>query len=361
MSEVYSNKFKEAKLLEDYELLTMIKMAVNEKASDLHLTVNFPPSLRQDGKLVPTSLPPLRPQETESIAREIIPLSHFEKFKKYGECDFSYSLHGLGRFRVNVFRQRGTVALVMRIIRPDIPKFEDLGLPGAVGEFAEKSKGLVLVSGPSGSGKSTTLAALLDKINNSRSGHILTLEDPIEFLYTHKKCVVNQREIGQDSSSFQRALKESMRQDPDVVFVGEVRDAETIETIISAAEAGRLVFASLHTLDAVKTIERIVDIFPAHLQHQIRIRLAGALEGIVSQRLLPRKDEKGRIAAVETLSITPEVRKLIREGNIENIYGVLAQGGNGMQTMDSHVKSLYQNGFISKEDLMANVLEVEEY
>ncbi len=346
--------------MEDYELLKMIKMAVNEKASDLHLTVNYPPSLRLDGQLVPTSMPPLRPQETESIAREIIPLSHFENFKKYGECDFSYSLHGLGRFRVNVFRQRGTVALVMRIIRQNIPKFEDLGLPEAVKEMSQKTKGLVLVSGPSGSGKSTTLAALLDMINSSRSGHILTLEEPIEFLHTHKKCVVNQREIGQDSSSYQRALKESMRQDPDVVFVGEVKDAETVETVISAAEAGRLVFASMYTLDAVKTIERIIDLFPAHLQHQVKIRLAGILEGIIAQRLLPLKEQKGRVAAVETMLVTPEVRRHIREGSIDNIYEEIARGGMGMQTMDSHVKVLYQNGLISKEELMANVL-VEEY
>ncbi|UNC93878.1 PilT/PilU family type 4a pilus ATPase [Candidatus Contubernalis alkalaceticus] len=334
-------------------------MAVNEEASDLHLTVNFPPSLRLDGKLVTTSLPPLRPQETESIAREIIPPSHLDNFIKYGECDFSYSLHGLGRFRVNVFRQRGTVALVMRIIKPGIPQLENLGLPDAVKDFTRKNKGLVLLSGPSGSGKSTTTAALLNLINETRTGHILTLEDPIEFLFIHKKCIVNQREMGQDSESYNRALKESIRQDPDIVFVGEVRDAETVDVIISAAEAGRLVFASLHTLDAITTIERFIDIFPYNLQHQVRFRLAGVLEGIISQRLLLRKNEKGRVAAAEVLSVTPKVRKYIREGCIDKIYEEIAAGGPGMQTMDSHIKALYENGIISKEDMLANVLEEE--
>lgn len=344
--------------METYDLLKVIKMAVEEKASDLHLTVNIPPRFRLDGKLVSTSLPPIKPQEAESIAREIIPLSHYEKFKQYGECDFSYGLHGLGRFRVSVFRQRGTVAIVMRIIQAEIPDLDELGLAPALETFTEKSKGLILVTGPTGSGKSTTLASLLNIINEKRQGHIITLEDPVEFLHSHKNCIVNQREIGQDSTSFERALKVSLRQDPDIILLGEMRDLETIKTVVTAAEMGNLVFATLHTLDAPKTIDRIIDVFPPHQQHQIRVQLASILEGIIAQRLLPKKKGKGRIAASELLIITPEVRQLIREGKTQQIYSVMADGAEyGMQTMDNNLKDLYERGEVALEDVLANAVD----
>ncbi|PKM83473.1 MAG: type IV pili twitching motility protein PilT [Firmicutes bacterium HGW-Firmicutes-13] len=337
----------------------MLIMAVERGASDLHLTVGFPPALRLDGKLVPTTLPVIKPVDTEKIAQKIIPPGLVGIFKEFGECDFSYSLHGLGRFRVNVFRQRGMAALAMRVIQSQIPELDELCLPPTVETFTRKNEGLVLVTGPTGSGKSTTLAALINLINERTHAHILTLEDPIEYLHKHKKSIINQREIGQDSSSFSRALRVCLRQDPDVILVGEMRDLETIETAITAAETGHLVFATLHTVDAPKTIDRIIDVFPPRQQQQVRVQLAGILEGIIAQRLIPRK-EKGRIAAVEILTVTPAVRNLIREGKIYQIYSVMQTGTKyGMQTLDSHLKYLYSRGIITREDALSNAVDFD--
>lgn len=345
-------------MMEDHELLTIIKQAIEEGASDLHLSVNFPPTLRKNGELIPLDMPNLKPKDTEMVAREIIPSQQVDNLKTWGECDFSYSLHGLGRFRVSVFRQRGTVSIVMRIIDRRIPDLSDLGLPHSVENFAEKKKGLVLVAGPSGCGKSTTMAALLEKINMERAGHIITLEDPVEFLHTHKKSIVNQREIGQDSLSFAQALRSSIRQNPDVIFLGEMRDLETIETAFAAAEMGCLVFGAFNSPDVFNTIERIIESFPYYQQQQIRFNLASALEGIIIQRLLPTLDGSERIVAAEILMGTSQVKTLIKEGKIEELYEEMEKGKDlGMQTMDSHLRELVEKNLVSPEAAMVNAVK----
>jgi len=347
--------------MEDHELLTIIKQAIEEGASDLHLSVNFPPTLRKNGKLISLDMPVLRPKDTEMIAQEIVPSREVEKLNTNGECDFSYSLHGLGRFRVSVFRQRGTVSIVMRIIDKRIPNLADLGLPSAVESFADKKKGLVLVSGPASSGKSTTLAALLEKINSERQEHIITLENPIEFLHTHKKCIVNQREIGQDSAAFSQALKSSLRQDPDVIFLGEMRDLETIETAFAAAE-GCLVFGVFNAPDVFNTIERIIESFPYYQQQQIRFNLASALEGVIVQRLLPSNNGMRRLIAAEVLVGTTEVKTLIKEGRLEELYEEMENGRDyGMQTMDAHLKDLVEKDLVSPEAAMINALKSDYF
>lgn len=348
--------------MEDHELLTIIKQAIEEGASDLHLSVNSPPTLRKNGELISLDMPLLRPKDTEMVAQEIVPSRQVEKLNTYGECDFSYSLHGLGRFRVSVFHQRGSVSIVMRIIDKNIPNLSDLGLPSVVESFTDKEKGLVLVSGPASSGKSTTLAALLEKINMERQEHIITLENPIEFLHTHKKCIVNQREIGQDSATFPQALKSSLRQDPDVIFLGEMRDLETIETAFAAAEMGCLVFGVFNAPDVFNTIERIIESFPYYQQQQVRFNLASALEGIIVQRLLPSNNVMGRIIAAEVLVGTTEVKTLIKEGRLEELYEEMENGGDyGMQTMDAHLKHLVEKDLVSPETAMINALKSDYF
>jgi len=342
--------------MEDHELLTIIKQAIEEGASDLHLSVNFPPTLRKNGELIPLDMPVLRPKDTEMVAQEIVPSRQVEKLNTCGECDFSYSLHGLGRFRVSVFRQRGTVSIVMRIIDRRIPNLSDLGLPSAVESFADKKKGLVLVSGPASSGKSTTLAALLEKINSERQDHIITLENPVEFLHTHKKSIVNQREIGQDSATFSQALKSSLRQDPDVIFLGEMRDLETIETAFAAAE-GCLVFGVFNAPDVFNTIERLIESFPYYQQQQVRFNLASTLEGIIVQRLLPSNSGMKRLIAAEVLAGTTEVKTLIKEGRLEELYEEMENGGDyGMQTIDAHLRDLVEKDLVSPEAAMVNAV-----
>ncbi len=348
--------------MEDHELLAMIKQAMEEDASDLHLAVGFPPTLRKNGNLVPLNLPPLRPKDTERVAQEIIPSKQAEKLRNSGECDFSYSLHGLGRFRVSFFRQRGTFSIVMRIIDRSIPSLDNLGLPPSVELFTQRNKGLVLVGGPASSGKSTTLAALLEKINSDRRAHIISLENPIEFLHTHNKCIVNQREIGQDSVSFPLALKSALRQDPNVIFLGEMRDLETVETVFAAAESGCLIFGVLNSLDVLGTIERLIEMYPPYQQHQARIHLASVLEGIIIQKLLPKNNERGMIAATEVLVGTLEVKSLIKEGKIEELYGEMEkEASHGMQTMDASLKELVEKGLIKAEDAMINAVNTENF
>lgn len=341
----------------------LLTVAVNQKASDLHLTVGLPPMLRVYGELVPI---PGEIELSSAMIRELVaPMldeSHQKVLEEKGQVDFSYGIPELGRFRVNLFRQRGAIAGVMRLIPNQIPDFSMLGIPEVVKTFAEKSRGLVLMTGPTGSGKSTTLAALIDLINTNRSCHIITLEDPIEFLHKHKKSVINQREVGSDTDSFASALRAALREDPDVILVGEMRDLETIQTALTAAETGHLVFATLHTNDATQTVDRIIDVFPPHQQQQIRMQLSVTLQGIVAQQLIPKFNQPGRVLATEILIATGAIRNLIREGKTYQIPSVLQTGGKlGMQTLDASLKSLYQRRLISLQEAMMRASDQEEF
>jgi twitching motility protein PilT len=336
----------------------LLKMAVEQKASDLHITVGVPPVSRRDGALTYLTDTPLKPDDTRELVEQLLKDNELVLFKEKGEVDFSHSCPGLGRFRVNAFHQRGTIGMAIRVINTEVPKIQSLGLPDIVSKMTLRPKGLILVAGPAGSGKTTTLAAMVDLINEERNCHIITLEDPIEYLHTHKKSIINQREIGSDSESFPSGLRAALRQDPDVIMVGEMKDLDTISISLTAAETGHLVLASLYTLDAPQTINRIIDIFPPNQQDQIRVQLANTLIGIVAQRLLPRKDGEGRVAVVEFLAITPTVRNLIKEGKIQQIYYSMQTGAkSGMRTMDNHLQHLFEMGLIRTEDLMENAVD----
>src|ERR1700759_831112 len=294
---------------------------IDRRASDLHITAGAPPTVRVRGRLVPMEgFPVLTPNDTREIVYSILSEGQRQKFENNWQLDFAYQIPGRARFRVNAYMQRSAVGAALRLIPFDVVPLERLGLPPAVAEFANRPRGLVLVTGPTGSGKSTTLASLIDVINSTREEHIMTIEDPIEFLHNHKKCIVNQRELGSDATTFGEALKAALRQDPDVILVGEMRDLETIGTALTAAETGHLVFATLHTQDAPQTIDRIIDVFPPTQQGQVRIQLAGTLQGIVTQNLVPTADHLGRVAALEILLPDDAVRNLIRQGKIEQIY-----------------------------------------
>lgn len=319
-------------------------------ASDLHITVGVPPIVRVNGKLMPLKYPKLMPKDTQELIYSILTQEQRDILERNFEYDTSYSIPGKGRFRVNVYFQRGTIAAAFRSIPFKIPTVEELRLPLVVKDFAMKPRGFVVVTGPTGSGKSTTLAALINIINETRNCHVITIEDPIEYLHSHKKSVINQREVGSDTKSFANALKYALRQDPDVILIGEMRDLETIQTALTAAETGHLVFATLHTVDAAQTIDRIIDVFPPHQQQQVRIQLAGCLQGIIAQQLLPRRDGKGRIVAVEILVATPGVRNLIREGKTHQIYTAMQTGQKyGMQTLDMALADLVKRGWITFE------------
>ena len=321
--------------------------------SDLHITVGKPPMVRVHGKLAELEYPVLKPQMTHDLVYSIMTDDKRKILEDTLECDFSHSIPGVSRFRVNVFYQRNSVGAAIRLISVDIKDFESLGLPPIGAELVKKPRGFVLVTGPTGSGKSSTLAAMIDVINQSRDEHIMTIEDPIEFLHSHKKCTVNQREIGADTGSFSNALKHVLRQDPDVILVGEMRDLETIGAALTAAETGHLVFATLHTQDAPQTIDRIIDVFPSHQQQQVRVQLAGTLQGILCQQLLPTKDEQGRAVAVEVLIPNAAVRNLIREAKTHQIYSTMQTGQKfGMKTMDQALADLYSRGVITKDQAM---------
>ncbi|HEY6396463.1 MAG TPA: type IV pilus twitching motility protein PilT [Solirubrobacteraceae bacterium] len=324
---------------------------IDRRASDLHITAGAPPMVRVRGRLVALEgFPELSPIETREIVYSILSNSQRQKFENNWQLDFAYQVPGTARFRVNAYFQRSAVAAAFRLIPFDVVPLETLGLPPIVADFARRPRGLVLVTGPTGSGKSTTLASLIDVINSSREEHILTIEDPIEFLHQHKKCIVNQRELGTDAMSFADALKAALRQDPDVILLGEMRDLETIGTAITAAETGHLVFATLHTQDTPQTIDRIIDAFPGAQQDQIRAQLAVCLQGIMTQMLLPTADGTGRCVAAEILAPTPAVRNLIREGKSHQIYSVLQTGAaHGMQTMDASLADLARAGKITRK------------
>ncbi|WP_338025506.1 type IV pilus twitching motility protein PilT [Clostridium yunnanense] len=333
-------------------LKELLSRTIEEGASDLHLTVGIPPTIRVNGNLVKIGQNKLMPSDTEAFAKEILEDS-FQKYNEAGEFDTSYSIAGLGRFRVNVFKQRNSDALAIRVIALKIPTLNELGHPAILKELCQRKRGLVLVTGPTGSGKSTTLAAMINEINQTREAHVITLEDPIEFLHKHNKCIINQREIGKDSKSYDNALRAILREDPDVILVGEMRDLETIAIAITAAETGHLVLSTLHTIGAAKTIDRIVDVFPPHQQQQIRIQLSAVLQGIVSQQLVPT-NQGGRTSALETMVTTPAIQNLIREGKTHQIESSVQTGGKyGMKTMDMNLAELYRKGVITEETALS--------
>ncbi|EGT3598833.1 type IV pilus twitching motility protein PilT [Clostridium perfringens] len=339
-------------------LAELLELTVKEGASDLHLTVGISPIIKVNGKLVRLEHEILRPEDTEAYAREILQ-DAYEKYDAIGEYDTSYSIHGKGRFRVNIYKQRNSTALAIRVISLDMPTLDSLGYPDTLKDICNLKRGLVLVTGPTGSGKSTTLAALINEINSNRESHIITIEDPIEFLHKHNKSIVNQREIGKDTLSYERALKAALREDPDVILIGEMRDLETISTAITAAETGHLVFSTLHTIGAAKTIDRIVDVFPPHQQEQIKIQLASVLQTIISQQLVETVDGD-RTAALEIMVATPAIKNLIREGKTHQIESSIQTGSKyGMRTMDMELANLYREGVITQETAMNSAIDRE--
>src|SRR4051794_27969313 len=340
----------------------LLQMLLAQRGSDLHLTAGSPPVIRINGELRPVQgVDPINGSDIREMIYAILTQKQRERFENELELDCSYTLPGRSRFRMNVFLQRDSVGAVLRAIPYEIVNFDQLGLPPSVKQFAELPRGLVLVTGPTGSGKSTTLASLVDIINREKALHIMTVEDPIEFLHTHKRAVVNQREVGEDTHSFSEALRHVLRQDPDVILVGEMRDLDTIATALTAAETGHLVFATLHTQDAPQSIDRIIDVFPAHQQQQIRVQLASSLQGICTQQLLPTADGQGRAVASEVLVATPAVRNLIREGKIYQIYSQMQAGGKwGMITMDQNLAALVKNGSITLEMAMERCTNEED-
>jgi twitching motility protein PilT len=347
----------------DIDFAEVLLEVVDRRASDLHITAGVPPMVRVRGRLAPLEgYPVLTPVDTREIIYSILSNAHRQRLENNWQLDFAYQIPGAARFRVNAYFQRSALGAAFRLIPSEIVPLETLGLPPVVAEFAKKPRGLVLVTGPTGSGKSTTLASLLDVVNESREEHIMTIEDPIEFLHRHKKCIVNQRELGSDATSFADALRAALRQDPDVILVGEMRDLETIGTAITAAETGHLVFATLHTQDAPQTIDRIIDVFPAAQQGQIRSQLAVALQGIMTQTLLPTADGSARCVAAEVLIPTPAVRNLIRESKSHQIYSVLQTGGShGMQTMDASLAQLVRAGKITRQLAESRAHAPEEF
>lgn len=328
----------------------LLEKAYEEHASDLHIIVNSPPILRIDGELHPVGGYPLSRVDTENMAKDLIPESLWEHFIEQGEVDFNYELEGKSRFRLNAYHQRNSISIAIRTIPATIPTIADLNLPKTLEDLMDKPQGLVLVTGPTGSGKSTTLAAMINYINRNFAKHIITLEDPIEYVHQHIKSIINQREVGTDTKSFANGLRASLRQDPDIILVGEMRDLETISTAITAAETGHLVLATLHTSSAAQTIDRIIDVFPPHQQRQIRLQVSNVLQGIISQRLFPVREGGGRVAATEILINTPSVANLIRNEKIHQIQNVLQTSrAQGMHTLEMSIQSLVKNGTISNE------------
>lgn len=342
-----------------YVLQELLRKTIEMKASDLHLTVGLPPTIRCNGKLIHLGDKKLLPNDVEEFSKEILQ-EKYEEYLSIGEFDTSYSAQGIGRFRVNVFKQRNSDAIAIRVIALKIPTLDELKHPAVLKDIVTKKRGLVLVTGPTGSGKSTTLAAMINEINNTRQAHIITLEDPIEYLHKHNNCIVNQREIDKDSKSYGNALKAILREDPDVILVGEMRDLETISIAITAAETGHLVFSTLHTIGAAKTIDRIIDVFPPHQQQQVKIQLSSVLQAVVSQQLLPNIEGNSRVAALEVMVSTPGIQNLIREGKTHQIESAVQTGNKyGMKTMDMAIAELYKKGVISMDTAMTYAVDRE--
>ncbi len=359
---------RELPTLDDVHIDDLLKEVVRRNASDLHLCVGVPPILRIDGQLYRTNFQPATPKQTQRLIYEILTDEQIQRFENNLELDFSYSLQDIARFRVNIYKERGCIAAAFRLIPRRIPTVRELELPSILEELVMRPRGLILVTGPTGHGKSTTLAAMINHLNTHKSLHIITIEDPIEYLHTHKKCIINQRELGEDTKSFPSALRSALREDPDVILVGEMRDPETIAIAITAAETGHLVLSTLHTNSAAETIDRIIDVFPPNQQPQIRVQLSMNLVAVISQQLLPRAPGAprnpyggGRIAAVEIMIANPAIRNLIREGKTYQIPSMIQTGAaEGMQTMDQALRDLYVRGLITYEDAMARAHNPEE-
>jgi len=339
----------------------LLRTAVQKRASDLHLTAGLPPRLRIDGTLVSLPVPPLDADQSKALAYQMLTPEMILQFERTKEMDTAYSIKGLSRFRVNLFYQRGSVASVVRIIPFEIPSLRELGLPGILEEFADRPSGLFIVSGPTGCGKSTTLAAMIETINVQRNCHIISIEDPIEHLHHHKKATINQRELGVDTTSFREALKHIVREDPDVIMIGEMRDLETMSAALTLAETGHLVLTTLHTSDTVHAIQRIVDVFPPHHQHQIRLQLSLVLIGIVVQQLIPKTTGEGRLVACEVMAATPSIRNLVRENQLQQLRSTLQTGRkSGMCTMNHAFADLFAKGLVTWEEITRRSTDLEE-
>ena len=337
-------------------------LLMHEKgASDLHMTVGAPPTLRIDGLLVPTSFEKLTHEVNQSLVFSLLTESQRQRFEATNDLDLAFTLKGIGRLRMNVFRQRGAVGAAIRAIPATFRTFEEIGLPSVIFDVMKVPKGLVLVVGPTGSGKSTTLASMIDYVNENRSAHVVTIEDPIEYVHSHKKCLINQREVGQDTESFQTSLKHVLRQDPNVILIGELRDLDTISAALTIAETGHLVFATLHTTDCAQTINRIIDVFPQHQLGQTRVQLSFVLQAVICQQLLPHASGTGRVLAAEVLIVTPAIRNLIREQKVEQIQLSIQTGGKlGMQTMNQSLAELYRQNRVTFQEAMLRSLDPDD-
>ena len=342
------------------DLVELLNLGMEKKASDIHITVGLPPTFRINGELIRLEASKLSPQDAKDLVYKVLDEKLIDTLEEKGEIDTSVSSPGVGRYRVNAYKQRGSYSMALRIIPLKIPTIEELKLPSIIKELSRLRRGLVLITGPTGSGKSTTLASMVDQINNERNCHILTLEDPIEYLHNHKNSMVNQREIGLDSQDFSNALRAALRQDPDVILVGEMRDLDTISIALTAAETGHLVLSTLHTVGAAKTIDRIIDVFPPHQQQQIKVQLSSVMQAVISQQLLPKLGTPGRIAAFEIMRTTSAIKNLIREGKIHQIDTAIQTGAQyEMQTMDNSLLELYRKGHISKESAINQAINKE--
>lgn len=351
----------EAVSVSEIHLDDLLRDACEKGSSDLHLTVGLPPVVRVDGSLQHLNYAPLLPNDSQRLIYDILSTDQVQWFEKTRELDFSYGVSAVGRFRVNVYRQRGSVGAALRAIPDQIPSFEQLGLPPTLRELTRKHSGLILVTGPTGSGKSTTIACMIDAINTEQPIHIMTIEDPIEYLHRHKRAMINQRELNTDTDSFENALRAVLREDPDVILIGEMRDLETIAAALTLAETGHLVFGTLHTRNAPQTIDRVIDVFPPHQQDQIKVQLSNSLEAVVAQQLCPQTGG-GRVAAIEIMVATSAIRNLIREGKTYQIYSALETGAQfGMQTMDKVLADLYRFGRITNEEAMSRAIDRENY
>lgn len=339
----------------------LLRLTFENNASDLHLTVGLPPMIRIDGELQPTQYVKLSPRDTQRLVYDVLTSDQIEKFERGKELDFSYGISGVARFRFNIYRQRGSVGAAMRLIPSRVPSIEELGLPLVIRDLTKKHSGLILVTGPTGSGKSTTIASMIDVINSERNAHIMTIEDPIEYLHRHKRCMINQRELGTDTDSFGNALKAVLREDPDIILIGEMRDLETIASALTLAETGHLVFGTLHTRNAPQTIDRVVDVFPAYQQDQIKTQLSSTIEAVIAQQLVPRIGG-GRAAMVEVMIATSAIRNLIREGKTHQIYSSMETGGQyGMKTIDKVLADAQNDGIISYEEAINRSIDKDNF